>query len=200
MRRYLALMITALLFLGACAEGTAGDREADGMNNPVVTIEMDGGGVMKIELYPDKAPNTAANFINLVQRGFYDGLIFHRVVPGFVIQGGCPLGVGNGNPGWSIKGEFTANGVDNRLSHAEGVLSMARSSAFDSAGSQFFITVANAAGLDGQYAVFGRVLEGMGYVKEIEAAPTKAERPVTDQAMVSIRVETFGKEYPFGKL
>ena len=130
-------------------------------HNPIVTIEMEDGGVMKAELYPDVAPNTVNNFISLIQKGYYDGLIFHRVIPGFMIQGGCPDGTGMGGPGYSIKGEFTVNGFQNNLVHDRGVLSMARTMAPDSAGSQFFVMVEKAPHLDGQYAAFGKVIEGM---------------------------------------
>jgi len=159
------------------------------MSNPIVTIEMEGGGVMKAELYPDKAPNTVHNFISLVQKGFYDGLTFHRCIPGFMIQGGDPQGTGAGGPGYSIKGEFSSNGFDNDLLHTRGVLSMARTMIPDSAGSQFFIMVADAPHLDGEYAAFGRVIEGM------EAAD-KAVSSGSCRRMAKVTVETFGIDYP----
>ena len=137
------------------------------MKNPIVTMAMENGGVIKAELYPEVAPNTVNNFIDLINRGFYDGLIFHRVIPGFMIQGGCPEGTGMGGPGYSIKGEFTSNGFKNDLNHTKGVLSMARAMHPDSAGSQFFIMVADAPHLDGQYASFGKVIEGMEVADEI---------------------------------
>ena len=145
--------------------------------NPIVTIEMEDGGVMKAELYPDVAPNTVNNFISLVQKGYYDGLIFHRVIPGFMIQGGCPDGTGMGGPGYSIKGEFTGNGFQNDLVHDRGVLSMARTMAPDSAGSQFFVMVEKAPHLDGQYAAFGKVIEGM----EVADAIVSAKRDWNDK-------------------
>ena len=152
--------------------------------NPVVTITMENGGVMKAELYPEIAPNTVNNFISLINHNFYDGLIFHRVIPGFMIQGGCPNGTGTGGPGWNIKGEFQANGVRNPLKHTRGVLSMARAYNPDSAGSQFFIMHKDAPHLDGQYAAFGRVVSGMDVVDEIVAVPTNAaDKPLKDQRM-----------------
>lgn len=167
------------------------------MSNPVVTIEMESGAVMTGELYPELAPNTVNNFIELANSGFYDGLIFHRVIPGFMIQGGDPNGTGMGGPGWRIKGEFARNGVANPLRHERGVLSMARSMHPDSAGSQFFIMVEAAPHLDGSYAAFGRVLEGMEAADRVVNAPTGPnDRPREPQAIRSIRVETFGEEYP----
>lgn len=165
--------------------------------NPLVTIEMENGGVIKAELYPDIAPNTVANFIALAGQGFYDGLIFHRVIPGFVIQGGCPKGIGTGGPGYQIKGEFTSNGFPNSLQHARGVLSMARSAHPDSAGSQFFIMLDYAPHLDGNYAAFGQVTEGMDIVDDIVKTPTDfRDRPREDQKMKKVSVDTFGVEYP----
>ena len=165
--------------------------------NPIVTIEMEDGGVMKAELYPDVAPNTVNNFISLIQKGYYDGLIFHRVIPGFMIQGGCPDGTGMGGPGYSIKGEFTGNGFQNNLVHDRGVLSMARTMAPDSAGSQFFVMVEKAPHLDGQYAAFGKVTSGMEAAQAIVSAPRdRADRPYEDQIMEKVTVETFGEEYP----
>ena len=152
------------------------------MKNPIVTIEMENGDIMKAELYPEIAPNTVRNFISLCQKGFYDGVIFHRVIPGFMIQGGDPEGRGTGGPGYSIRGEFTANGFVNELKHTKGVLSMARTSYPDSAGSQFFIMVADAPHLDGQYAAFGKIVEGMEATEAILSVVTDfADRPVKDQ-------------------
>lgn len=166
------------------------------MKNPIVTIEMENGDVMKAELYPEIAPNTVRNFVSLCRKGFYDGVIFHRVIPGFMIQGGDPDGRGTGGPGYSIRGEFTANGFPNGLKHTKGVLSMARTSYPDSAGSQFFIMVADAPHLDGQYAAFGKVVEGMEATDAILSAVTDfADRPVQDQKMKKVTVETFGEEY-----
>ncbi len=165
--------------------------------NPIVTIEMEDGGVMKAELYPDVAPNTVNNFISLVQKGFYDGLIFHRVIPGFMIQGGCPDGTGMGGPGYSIKGEFAGNGFANNLIHDRGVLSMARTMAPDSAGSQFFVMVEKAPHLDGQYAAFGKVIEGMEVADTI--VNTKRDwndKPRQPQRMKKVTVDTFGVDYP----
>ncbi len=166
------------------------------MENPVVTIEMDNGDVMKAELYPEVAPNTVRNFINLVQKGFYDGLIFHRVIPNFMIQGGCPEGVSVGGPGYAIKGEFADNGFANDLKHTRGVLSMARSRIPDSAGSQFFIMVADSPHLDGQYAAFGKVIEGMEAADKIVSAERNfQDRPFEDQVMRKVSVDTKGVTY-----
>ena len=166
------------------------------MKNPIVTFETT-RGVIKAELYPDIAPNTVNNYISLIQKGFYDGTIFHRVIPGFMIQGGDPEGSGMGGPGYGIKGEFSANGVQNDLKHTTGVLSMARSMRPNSAGSQFFIMVADAPHLDGQYAAFGRVTEGIDVAQAIVSAPRDmADRPHNDQIMEKVTVETFGEEYP----
>ena len=145
------------------------------MKNPIITMTMENGGVIKAELYPEIAPNTVSNFVDLINRGFYDGLIFHRVIPGFMIQGGCPEGSGMGGPGYSIKGEFTSNGFKNTLKHSKGILSMARSMHPDSAGSQFFIMVADAPHLDGQYASFGKVIEGMEVADKIVAQKTDSQ-------------------------
>ena len=170
------------------------------MKNPIVTIEMDNGDVIKAELYPEIAPNTVANFVSLIQSGFYDGLIFHRVIPGFMIQGGDPTGTGMGGPGYSIKGEFKQNGVANNLRHARGVLSMARSMMPNSAGSQFFIMHADAPHLDGAYAAFGKVTEGIEAVDKIAAAPTGAQdKPTTPQRMKKVTVDTFGESYEVKK-
>lgn len=166
-------------------------------NNPVVTIEMENGGVMKVELYPETAPNTVANFIYLVEKGFYNGTIFHRVIPGFMIQGGDPEGTGMGGPGYRIKGEFTANRFQNDLKHTKGVISMARSGHPDSAGSQFFIMVDDAPHLDGQYASFGKVIEGIEVADQIVSVATNySDRPLEEQRMRSVTVETFGETYP----
>ena len=171
------------------------------MSNPIVTIEMENGGVIKAELYPEIAPNTVANFVTLVQSGFYDGLIFHRVIPGFMIQGGDPTGTGMGGPGYSIKGEFARNGFrQNNLRHSRGVLSMARSMMPNSAGSQFFIMHANAPHLDGDYAAFGKVTDGMDVVDAIAQTPTGAQdRPVQEQKIRTATVETFGESYAVEK-
>jgi peptidyl-prolyl cis-trans isomerase B (cyclophilin B) len=167
------------------------------MSNPIVTFEMENGDVIKAELYPEIAPNTVNNFISLVSKGFYDGLIFHRVIPGFMIQGGDPKGSGIGGPGYSIKGEFTANRFPNELKHARGVLSMARTMAPNSAGSQFFIMHENSPHLDGQYAAFGKVIEGIEAVDNICAVRTDYnDRPRIPQVMKKVTVETFGVEYP----
>ena len=166
-------------------------------NNPIVTIEMEDGGVIRAELYPDIAPESVRNFISLANSGYYDGLIFHRCIYGFMIQGGCPRGDGTGGPGYCIKGEFKLNGVQNNLSHQRGVLSMARAQAANSAGSQFFIMHENGEFLDGQYAAFGKVLEGMDVVDKIAATKTDGnDRPLTEQKIASIRVDTKGEEYP----
>lgn len=165
--------------------------------NPVVTIELETGGIIKVELYPEIAPNTVNNFISLVKKGYYNGLIFHRVIKGFMIQGGCPDGTGMGGPGYSIKGEFSMNGFDNRLEHTEGVISMARSQMPNSAGSQFFIMHKNSPHLDGSYAAFGKVVEGMNVVNEIAETQTDySDRPTYDQVMKSVTVDTFGVDYP----
>ena len=165
--------------------------------NPIVTIEMEDGGIMKAELYPEVAPNTVNNFISLIQKGYYDGLIFHRVIPGFMIQGGCPDGTGMGGPGYSIKGEFTQNRFPNELRHDRGVLSMARAQAMDSAGSQFFIMHADGDFLDGQYASFGKVIEGMEVADAIVSTKRDwNDKPRQPQRMKKVTVETFGVDYP----
>ena len=165
--------------------------------NPIVTIEMENGGVIKAELYPEVAPNTVNNFISLVRKGFYNGLTFHRVIPGFMIQGGCPDGTGMGGPGYSIKGEFAGNGFPNDLVHDRGVLSMARTMAPDSAGSQFFVMVEKAPHLDGQYAAFGKVIEGMEVADAIVSAKRDwNDKPRQPQRMKKVTVDTFGVEYP----
>ena len=165
--------------------------------NPIVTFEMENGGIMKAELYPEVAPNTVNNFISLVKKGFYNGLIFHRVIPGFMIQGGDPQGIGMGGPGYSIKGEFTQNRFKNDLAHDRGVLSMARSMRPDSAGSQFFIMVEKAPHLDGAYAAFGKVIEGMEVADGIVSTKRDYnDKPLQDQRMKTVTVDTFGVEYP----
>jgi len=167
------------------------------MQNPVVTIEMENGGMIKAELYPGTAPASAHNFIALVKAGYYDGLIFHRVIPGFMIQGGCPNGTGRGGPGYHIRGEFSGNGFQNDLKHEAGVLSMARSGDPNSAGSQFFIMHETVPQLDGQYAAFGRVTEGQAVVDEIVNTPRNhADKPNVEQKMKRVTVETYGVEYP----
>lgn len=167
------------------------------MANPVVTFEMENGDIIKAELYPEIAPNTVSNFVSLVSKGFYDGLIFHRVIRGFMIQGGCPDGTGMGGPGYSVKGEFAQNGVANDLKHTPGVLSMARSMHPDSAGSQFFIMHEAAPHLDGAYAAFGKVIEGQEHVNKIaETATDYSDRPLETQRMKKVTVDTFGEDYP----
>ncbi|RKP50037.1 peptidylprolyl isomerase [Cohnella endophytica] len=188
----------------ATSNGAAPTQEASQVSdvdtsgdNPIVTIEMDSGKTIKVELYPKVAPNTVNNFISLVKKGFYDGTIFHRVIPGFMIQGGDPDGTGMGGPGYSIAGEFTQNGFDNKLKHTAGVLSMARAQNPNSAGSQFFIMVADAPHLDGAYAAFGKVTEGMDVVNEIVAVPTGAnDRPKTPPVMTKVTVDTRGADAP----
>ncbi|MBE0450487.1 MAG: peptidylprolyl isomerase [Clostridia bacterium] len=166
-------------------------------SNPMVTMTLESGKTIKIELYPEIAPNTVNNFISLVQRGFYNGLIFHRVIKGFMIQGGCPDGTGMGGPGYGIKGEFITNGVQNNLKHDKGVLSMARSQSPNSAGSQFFIMHEHSPHLDGQYAAFGKVVEGIEIVDEIATVKTGyGDRPVVDQRIQEVTVDLDGVEYP----
>ena len=181
MKRFAAiLMILALMTMGAALAA----------ENPVATIEMENGGAITVELYPDIAPNTAANFIELANSGFYDGVIFHRVIAGFMIQGGDPTGTGMGGPGYAIAGEFNSNGFENKLSHVRGVISMARAQDPDSAGSQFFIMHADYPALDGQYAAFGRVIEGIEAVDAIATCQTaRGDRPVKDQRMKKVTVE-----------
>jgi peptidyl-prolyl cis-trans isomerase B (cyclophilin B) len=165
--------------------------------NPIVTITMANGDVMKAELYPEIAPNTVNNFISLIKKGFYDGVIFHRVISGFMIQGGDPEGTGAGGPGYSIKGEFSQNGFSNELKHEAGVLSMARTMIPDSAGSQFFIMHKNAPHLDGAYAAFGKIVEGQDIVDKIAGTATDyRDRPLEDQVMKTVTVDTFGVDYP----
>ena len=171
------------------------------MSNPIVKFEMENGKTITAELYPEIAPNTVANFVTLVQSGFYDGVIFHRVIPGFMIQGGDPQGTGMGGPGYTIKGEFARNGFkQNNLRHTRGVLSMARTMMPNSAGSQFFIMHADAPHLDGEYAAFGKVTDGMDTVDEIAATRTgRQDRPVTDQRIARATVDTFGETYTVEK-
>lgn len=167
------------------------------MANPIITITMENGDVMKAELYPEIAPNTVNNFISLVKKGFYDGKIFHRVIPGFMIQGGCPEGTGMGGPGYNIEGEFTQNGFKNDLKHTPGVLSMARAMHPDSAGSQFFIMHKTSPHLDGAYAAFGKVTEGLDVIDKIANVPTDfRDRPLVEQKIASVTVDTLGVEYP----
>ena len=167
------------------------------MSNPIVTIEMENGSIIKAELYPEVAPNSVNNFISLIQKGFYDGLIFHRCIPGFMIQGGCPDGTGMGGPGYAIKGEFSKNGFQNDLIHGRGVLSMARANNPNSAGSQFFIMVDKAPHLDGSYAAFGKVIEGMEIADAIVSGKTDwNDRPREKQVMKKVTVDTFGTDYP----
>ncbi len=165
--------------------------------NPIVTFEMQNGDIIKAELYPEIAPNTVNNFISLINKGYYDGLIFHRVINGFMIQGGCPDGTGMGGPGYQIRGEFSTNGVKNDLKHDKGVLSMARAMNPNSAGSQFFIMHEKSPHLDGQYASFGKVIEGLKIVDTIATVQTsRGDRPVEDQVMAKVSVDTFGEAYP----
>ncbi len=196
-----AVLIVAmlLLILTACGnkdqEQSAEEPVKKVDKNPIVTITMENDKQIKVELYPEVAPNTVANFISLINDKFYDGLIFHRVIPEFMIQGGDPDGNGTGGPGYSIKGEFSSNGFENSLKHERGVISMARSQEPDSGGSQFFIMVADYPSLDGEYASFGKVTEGMDVVDEIVSAQTENDKPLEDQKMKSVTVETFGEEY-----
>ena len=167
------------------------------MLNPIVTFEMENGNVFKAELYPEIAPNTVNNFISLINKKFYDGLIFHRVIKGFMIQGGCPEGTGTGGPGYEIKGEFSMNGFSNDLKHTEGILSMARAYHPDSAGSQFFVMHKVSPHLDGSYATFGKVIEGLDIVNKIAETETDySDKPIEEQKIKSVTVELFGKDYP----
>lgn len=199
MKRLLCIAL-CLILLGTmgCTSGEKNKTEEETMHSeyPIAIITMKDGGVIKLELYPKIAPESVKNFISLANSKFYDGLIFHRVISGFMIQGGCPKGNGTGGPGYNIKGEFSANGVDNSLSHERGVISMARAMAYDSAGSQFFICHADSQFLDGQYAAFGKVIEGMDVVDAIASVKTNSQdKPLQDQVIDSIRVDTFGVEY-----
>lgn len=204
------LLILALVLVSGCGNkpeaenGQTGNSKPENSStaagpasHPVVTIEMDNGGIIKAELYPEIAPNTVNNFISLISKGFYDGTIFHRVIPGFMIQGGDPDGTGGGGPGYSIAGEFSANGFTNDLKHTSGVLSMARTDNMDSAGSQFFIMDGDAASLDGLYAAFGKVTEGMDVVSEIINLPRNdSDRPDQPPVMKKVTVDTLGVTYP----
>lgn len=173
------------------------NNSGNGVDYPVVTIEMENGAKIEIELYPDIAPNTVNNFVSLVRKGFYDGTIFHRVIPGFMVQGGDPTGTGTGGPGYAIKGEFAANGFQNDLKHSRGVLSMARTNMPDSAGSQFFIMVADSPHLDGDYAAFGKVVAGMEEVDRIVSSPRNAQdRPNEDQRMAKVTFDEKDGDYP----
>ncbi|MEO4052984.1 peptidylprolyl isomerase [Solibacillus sp. CAU 1738] len=202
-----SLMVVAFVLTGcgtsnedvntAGATNERADYPSDVKENPIVTITMDNDEKIVIELEPTIAPNTVANFISLVEKGFYDGLIFHRVIPGFMIQGGDPLGNGTGDPGYSIKGEFSNNGFENNLTHERGVISMARAQDPNSAGSQFFIMVEDSPFLDGEYAAFGKVLEGMETVDAIVAAERdEMDKPLEDQRMKKVEVDTKGFDYP----
>ena len=217
MKKTIVLLLAALLLLSlACAkeEVSRADKATGALlaaqqknetkeetnvdkTHPIATITMKDGGVIELELYPDVAPESVKNFISLANSGFYDGLIFHRVISGFMIQGGDPKGNGTGGPGYSIKGEFAANGVKNDISHVRGVISMARAQPYDSAGSQFFICHADSIFLDGQYAAFGRVTSGMDVVDKIAKTTTNSrnDKPYNDQVMATVRVETWGVEY-----
>ncbi|TXC93081.1 peptidylprolyl isomerase [Metabacillus litoralis] len=201
---YSILLLTFLFILTGC--GTTDNNQSNNgstkpaqkiEDNPIVTIEMENNDLIKMELYPNVAPNTVNNFISLVESGFYDGLIFHRVIPDFMIQGGDPEGVGTGGPGYTIKGEFEDNGFENSIKHERGIVSMARSQAPDSAGSQFFIMVAESNNLDGSYAAFGKVIEGMDAVDYIVNVKTdEQDKPKEDQKIKKVTVETFGIDYP----
>ena len=216
MKKTIVLLLAALLLLSlACAteEVSRADKATEALlaaqqknetkeetnvdkTHPIATITMKDGGVIELELYPETAPESVKNFISLANSGFYDGLIFHRVISGFMIQGGDPDGRGTGGPGYSIKGEFAINGVKNDISHVRGVLSMARAQPYDSAGSQFFICHADSTFLDGQYAAFGRVTSGMDVVDRIAATTTDSkDKPYKDQIMETVRVETWGVDY-----
>ena len=201
----IVLFTVLVVILAACGKETSDNKEQENTanyaeevkENPIVTITMENDKKIVLELEPKTAPNTVANFISLVEEGFYDGLIFHRVIPGFMIQGGDPDGTGMGGPDYAIKGEFTSNGFENALTHERGVISMARSQDPDSAGSQFFIMTEQAAHLDGDYAAFGKVIEGMEAVDEIVAAEREAnDRPLEDQKMKTVEVDTKGFDYP----
>ncbi|MFV2050737.1 peptidylprolyl isomerase [Metabacillus litoralis] len=201
----LSIIFLVMLIVGGCGTNEQSQPDKDDEkqpaqeieDNPIATITMENNDTIKVELYPNIAPNTVNNFISLAESGFYDGLIFHRVIPGFMIQGGDPEGRGTGGPGYAIKGEFESNGVDNELNHERGVLSMARSQDPDSAGSQFFIMVAEATHLDGEYAAFGKVTEGMDAVdKIVNVEKDNQDKPLEDQKIKQITVETFGVEFP----
>lgn len=197
------LIVILALILGGCSTNTdkketqaQAPKKIQVEKNPVVTIVMENDKQIKVELYPEVAPNTVLNFISLVQKGFYDGLTFHRVIPGFMIQGGDPEGTGTGGPGYTIRGEFSSNGFKNNIKHETGVISMARSNNPNSAGSQFFIMVKNAPQLDGEYAAFGKVIEGMETVNEIvNVERDSKDKPIHEQKMKKVTVETFGEKY-----
>lgn len=192
----IVVLLTAAALVAFPASHVYAAEEAE-VRNPLVTMDLGELGVIKVELFPDVAPNTVNNFISLVQAGFYDGVIFHRVIPGFMIQGGDPTGTGMGGPGYSIRGEFSQNGFENSLKHERGVISMARTSVPDSAGSQFFIMVADHPHLDGSYAAFGRVVEGMEVADRIASVQRdRMDRPFEDQRIEKITVDTFGTAYP----
>ena len=192
----IVVLLTAAALVAVPASHVYAAEEAE-VRNPLVTMDLGELGVIKVELFPDVAPNTVNNFISLVQAGFYDGVIFHRVIPGFMIQGGDPTGTGMGGPGYSIRGEFSQNGFENSLKHERGVISMARTSVPDSAGSQFFIMVADHPHLDGSYAAFGRVVEGMEVADRIASVQRdRMDRPFEDQRIEKIIVDTFGTAYP----
>ena len=207
MKKIIALLLGLMMLCSlACAKEATSAPAAEktetkeetnvDKTHPIATITMKDGGVIELELYPEIAPESVKNFISLANSGFYDGLIFHRVIAGFMIQGGDPDGQGTGGPGYSIKGEFSANGVKNDLSHLRGVISMARAQAFDSAGSQFFICHADSQFLDGQYAAFGKVTSGLDVVDRIAKTTTDSrDKPYKDQIMETVRVETWGVEY-----
>lgn len=197
----LPLLLAACCGLAGCAQEATEEPQTMEQQYPIATIEMADGSVIRIELYPDVAENTVKNFIYLANTGFYDGVIFHRVIPGFMIQGGDPLGRGTGGPGYSIRGEFARNGFNNPLKHTRGVLSMARSMMPNSAGSQFFIMVDDAPYLDGQYAAFGKVTEGMETADAIVSVPRDPmDKPYEEQKMKSVRVDTHGETYTVEKL
>ena len=194
----LLIAVIVGVVMSSADNGSTGEKlpnQFDG-TNPQATIEMENGDKIVIELYPNNAPNTVDNFISLANNGFYDGLKFHRVIEGFMLQGGCPQGTGTGNPGYSIAGEFTKNDFENTLVHERGVISMARSNSMDSAGSQFFIMHQAAPHLDGVYAGFGKVIEGMDIVDEIATCEKNGEKPVVDQKIKTITIDTFGEEFP----
>lgn len=191
-----SLVVLALLLV-TVAGGVYAAKQAMESKNPVVTMDLGELGVIKIELFPEIAPNTVHNFIYLVQQGYYDGVIFHRVIPNFMIQGGDPTGTGSGGPGYGIKGEFSQNGFRNDLKHERGVISMARTSVPDSAGSQFFIMVADSPHLDGAYAAFGKVVDGIEVADRIVAVERDGmDRPFEEQIIKQVTVDTFGVEYP----
>lgn len=198
-KKYLiAFILIIAALIGGCGNKNSSESKGNSKKttNPIVTIEMEDGAKIKIELYPNIAPNTVNNFVYLVKKGFYNGLIFHRVIPNFMIQGGDPSGNGTGGPGYSIKGEFSSNQFNNSLKHTRGVISMARAQDPDSAGSQFFIMVADSSQLDGNYAAFGKVTEGMEEVDKIVGANRDSnDKPLKDQKMKTVTVDTFGEKY-----